>query len=140
SRAIPDQKKVLWLLGTGTASLTLGILWAQQFPIIKLLWTSSYVLIACGCSALLLGSFHQIIEIWQCRKWAQPFVWLGMNAITIYIVASILNFRKLSGRLVGGDIAHFLGNYSDFVLALVTLTLVFCLVRFLYQRKVFLRL
>lgn len=140
SRILPDQKKVLWLLGGGMASLALGVLWAQQFPIIKLLWTSSYVLVACGCSALLLGGFYQVIEIWQCRKWAQPFVWIGMNAITIYIVANILNFRKLSGRLVGGDIGHFLGNYSDLVLSLVTLALVLCLVRFLYQRKIFLRL
>jgi predicted acyltransferase len=139
-QAIPGRTKVHWLLGAGAASLTLGFLWAQQFPIIKLLWTSTYVLVACGFSALLLAGFYQIIEIWEFRKWAMPFVWIGMNAITIYVAASIVNFRKLAGRLVGGDVKNLLGSYSDLVLSLVTLVLVFWMVRFLYQRKVFLKL
>ena len=121
-------------------SLALGFAWAREFPIIKLLWTSSYVLVACGYSALLLGLFYQIIELWQFRKWAMPFVWIGMNALTIYIVAGVVHFHRLSARFVGGDIGAALGNYSDLVSALVTLAMVFWVVNFLYRRKVFLRL
>lgn len=134
------QAKVYWLLGTGAASLTLGLLWSLQFPIIKLLWTSTYVLVACGWSALLLGVFYQVIEIWKWRRWAQPFVWLGMNALTIYVGAGIVNFRRLAGRFAGGDVKAFFGDYSELVLAAVTLALVFCAVNFLYRRKIFLRL
>ena len=138
--AVPGQRKVYWLLGSGAASLVLGFAWGQEFPIIKLLWTSTYVLVACGYSAILLGIFYQIVELWQFRKWAQPFVWIGMNAITIYLVASAVNFRRLATRFVGGDIKLLLGNYSDLVTSLVALALVFWLVNFLYRRKVFLRL
>ena len=138
--AIAGQRKVYWLLGSGAASLGLGFAWGLQFPIIKLLWTPTYVLVACGYSALLLGVFYQIIELWQCRKWAQPFVWLGMNAITIYLVASAVNFHRLAARFVGGDIKLFLGNYSELVTSLVALALVFWLVNFLYRQRVFLRL
>ena len=98
------------------------------------------MLVACGYSAILLGIFYQMIELWQFRKWAQPFVWIGMNAITIYLVANVVNFRRLAGRFVGGDIAILLGRYSDLVTALVSLALVLWLVNFLYRRKVFLRL
>jgi predicted acyltransferase len=138
--AIAGQRKVHWLLGSGVASLALGFAWAQELPIIKLLWTPTYVLVACGYSAILLGLFYQIIELWQFRKWAQPFVWIGMNAITIYLVANVVNFRRLAGRFVGGDIQILLGNYGDLVTSLVSLALVFWLVNFLYRRKVFLRL
>jgi predicted acyltransferase len=137
---VPGQKKVYWLLGSGAASLGLGFAWAQEFPIIKLLWTSTYVLVACGYSAILLGVFYQVIELWQWRKWAQPFVWIGMNAITIYLVANVVNFRRLAGRFVGGDIRTMLGPCSDLVTAAVSLGLVLWFVNFLYQRKVFLRL
>jgi predicted acyltransferase len=140
NQTIPDQKKVWWLLGSGSLGLVLGFLWAQQFPIIKLLWTSTYVLVACGISAILLGVFYQIIEIWKFQKWAQPFIWLGMNAITIYITANIVGFHALGDRFVGGNVKAFLGNYHDFVLALVTLGMVFWVVHFLYRRKIFLRL
>ena len=135
-----DQKKVHWLFGGGVVSLVLGLIWAQQFPIVKALWTSTYVLVACGISAILLGVFHQVIEVWKFRKWAQPFVWIGMNAITIYLVSAIVGFQKLAGRFVGGEIAHALGSSADFVKAIVALTLVFWLVFFLHRRKLFLRL
>jgi len=137
---IPDQQKVYWLVGGGAISLGLGFAWAQQFPIIKLLWTSSYVLVACGYSAILLGIFHQIIQLWKFQKWAQPFVWIGMNAITIYLVANMVNFHRLAQRFVGGDIRIFLGRYSELTLALVTGALGLWLVHFLYRRKIFLRL
>jgi predicted acyltransferase len=137
---VPGQRKVYWLLGSGAGSLALGFAWAQEFPVIKLLWTSTYVLVACGYSAILLGTFYQVVELWQWRKWAQPFVWIGMNAITIYLVANMVNFRRLAGRFVGGDIKLWLGPYSDVVTSLVSLALVFWLVNFLYRRKVFLRL
>ncbi len=138
--SLSGQRKVFWLLGAGIASLTAGFAWSLHFPIIKLLWTSSYVLVACGYSAILLAAFYQVIEIWNLRRWAQPFVWIGMNAITVYIVVGAVGFRKLAGRLVGGDVAQLLGRFDDLVLSLVTLALVFWFVNFLYRRKIFLRL
>ena len=140
NKNVPDQKKVFWLVGTGVISLAAGFAWSLQFPIIKLLWTSTYVLVACGYSALLLGIFYQVIEIWKWRAWAQPFVWIGMNALTIYITAGIVNFHRLAGRFVGGDVKAFLGSYSDLVLAIVSLLLMLWVVNFLYRRRVFLRL
>ena len=137
---VTAQRKVFWLIGSGLVCLVAGAAWGLQFPIIKLLWTSSYVLVACGCSAILLGAFYQVIELWNFRKWAQPFVWIGMNAITIYIVANVVNFHRLANRFVGGDIKKVLGSWGDFAQAAVALALAVWLVRFLYYRKIFLRL
>lgn len=138
--ALPNQKKVYRLLAGGMLSLLLGFVWSLQFPIIKLLWTSTYVLVACGYSAILLAAFVQIIEIWNFRRWAQPFVWLGMNAITIYIIANIVGFHRLALRFVGGDIRAFLGSFADLAQALVATAFALCVVLFLYCRKIFLRL
>jgi predicted acyltransferase len=140
NKTLSEQQKVFCLLGGGAASLFLGVAWSFQFPIIKLLWTSTYVLVACGISAILLGGFHQIIEIWNFRKWSQPFVWIGMNAITIYLVSAVLNFQRQANRLVGSDVATALGSWADFVRSMVALVCVFAVVRFLYRRKIFLRL
>jgi predicted acyltransferase len=140
SETVPLQKKVYYLLIGGLISLLLGFAWAQNFPIIKLLWTSSYVLVACGYSALLLAAFVQIIEIWQFKTWAQPFVWMGMNAITIYLIANVLNFQRLAARFVGGDIRVALGNFAGLIQALLGTLLCFWVVHFLYRKKIFLRL
>lgn len=140
SPASTEQSKVQWLFIGGITSLLVGYLWSFQFPIIKLLWTSTYVLVACGWSALLLGFFHQAIEVRKVQKWSIPFVWIGMNAITIYLLSAFVNFRKLSDRFVGGDVAKALGNCADFVTAIVVIGMVLTIVRFLYKRKIFLRL
>ncbi len=140
ANSIRESEKVPYLLAAGVIMLLGGWVWGQHFPIIKVLWTSSYVLVACGWGAILMAVFHQVIEIWNYRKWAQPFVWIGMNAITIYMVSAIFSFRKIADRFAGGDISKMLGIYSDFVKAILVLAMVFALVRYLYNKRVFLRL
>jgi len=146
SATFSNDKKLVWLFGAGVAGVALGWVWGMQFPVIKKIWTSSYVLVAGGYSALLLGAFYLVVDVWKYQKWCQPFVWMGMNAITIYLVKNFLGgtFSKLSARLVGGDLKVWLDEHvakglGDLTIAVVGLLLAFWLVRFLYQRKVFLR-
>ncbi len=144
--ALAGKQKVVWLIAFGVAAATLGWLWDAQFPVIKKIWTSSYVLVAGGYSAILLGLFYLIVDIWQARAWCQPFVWMGMNSITIYLASNFLGgFRRLARRFVGGDIEAFFDEHiakgcGEMAIAIVGLLLAFWLVHFLYKRKIFLRL
>jgi predicted acyltransferase len=146
TRALAERQKVVWLIAFGVAAAVLGWLWGAQFPVIKKIWTSSYVLVAGGYSAILLGLFYLVVDIWQVRGWCQPFVWMGMNSITIYVASNILGgFRRVAPRLVGGDVKVFLDEHvakgcGDMVISIVGLLLAFWVVRFLYKRKIFLRL
>jgi predicted acyltransferase len=137
---VAPERKGYYLMLAGFVSTAVGIVWGLQFPIIKVLWTSSYVLVACGLSAILLGIFYQVIDVWRYQRWATPFVWIGTNAITIYLVSAIVGFQKVAKRFVGGDIAEALGNWADFVRCVVALIMVFAVCRFLYRRQLFLRL
>ena len=47
----------------------IGWLWGIQFPVIKKIWTSSYVLVAGGYSAMLLGAFYLVVDVWKFQKW-----------------------------------------------------------------------
>lgn len=140
-----DKWKVIYLLSAGAGALIVGFAWGMSFPVVKKIWTSSFVLVAGGYSALLLAAFYQIVDVWKCRDWCQPFVWIGMNSITIYVANNLLQFRAVATRLVGGDVKKALDtNVADgagnLLIALVGFTLIFVLVRFLHQRKIFLRL
>ena len=139
-----DQARVRWLLLTGIALLVAGSVWGLQFPVIKKIWTSSFVLVAGGWSMLLLAGFYQVCERWRIRAWAQPFAWFGANALTIYLVSNIVDFGHLSARFTGGAIAAWLdalwSGFGGLVLAVVSIVLCFLLCRFLYQRRIFLRL
>jgi len=146
NQTVRDQRKVVYLLSFGVAAIVVGWLWGFQFPVIKRAWTSTYVLVSGGYSAILLGIFYQIIDVWGAQKWCQPFVWMGMNPITIYLVSEIIGgFDKLALRFSGGDIqrffdTHITQGFGQLVVTLIGLGLAFWLVHFLYRRKIFIRL
>jgi len=146
NQIIAGPKKVLYLISFGIAAAIVGWLWNFQFPVAKKIWTSSFVLVAGGYSAILLGIFFWIVDVLQLRAWCQPFVWMGMNSITIYLTKNALGgtFSLLAQRFVGGDVKTFFDNHisglGEMVISIVGLLLAFWLVHFLYKRKIFLRL
>ncbi len=141
---VEPQEKSLWLIGAGVVMVAAGFLWGLQFPVIKSIWTSSFVLVAGGFSALLLGLSHQVMDVWGYRNWATIFVWIGANAITLYFLNNIVVFKDLAGRLVGGDVGSFFDRHvtagaGHFLAAAMGLALAIVLAGFLYRRRVFLR-
>jgi predicted acyltransferase len=145
---VPDVKKVFTLLGVGAASAALGWLWGMEFPVIKKIWTSSYVLVAGGYSMMLLGLFYWIVDVKKKTTWCQPFIWIGMNPITLYLTSNFLGglgFEKLARRLTGGPVKSFLDThiahgFGELFSSFVGVLLFIWFARFLYQRKIFLRL
>ncbi len=130
--------KALGLTAAGLACLGLGTLWAREFPIIKILWTSTYVLIAGGWSLLLLALFYTVIDVLKLRKWAFFFVVIGVNAITIYIAARIIPFDDIARFFLGGAV-RYSGSFGPVVVPIGTLAIEWLFLLHLYRNKVFLR-
>jgi predicted acyltransferase len=141
--AVAADRKVRLLVAWGCVGVIAGLLWHLQFPIIKKIWTSSFVLFTTGLSSLLLALFYYVIDMKNHRGWCRPFVWIGMNSITIYLIVRVVKLEEIAKCFVGGEIhselekmRHGLG---DLVTALLALSFSFLICRFLYQRKIFLR-
>jgi predicted acyltransferase len=142
-RVAPARKSLL-LIGVGIVLVAAGYLWGLQFPIVKYIWTSSYALVAGGTSAILLGLAHQIIDVWGFKRWATLLVWIGANAILLYVLNGLIGFEPVARRLADPDLAPWLDQAvtpgtGAFVLHLGGLALVVALAGFLYRRKIFLR-
>lgn len=140
---IASRRKAGGLAVAGLIAVGLGLVWSAEFPIVKKLWSSSFCLVAGGCSALLLAAFYLVIDVWEWRRWCTPFVWIGMNPIVLYVLSALADFPKIAARFAGGDVAAFLdgllpGAGASFA-SLVTLLLMVLLARFLYQRRIFLK-
>lgn len=148
NKSVPDERKVVWLIAMGIAGVIFGFVWGIQFPVVKKIWTSSYVLVAGGYSAILLGAFYWIVDVKKWQLWCRPFVWVGMNPITLYMVSNLTGgegYRKMAARLGGGPVLEYLNThvaqgFGDVVVSLVSIGLFFWLAGFMYRRKIFLRL
>lgn len=109
--SVEPRKKITWLVVAGLGCIALGLLWSVSFPLIKRIWASSFILVAGGCSALLMALFYWLVEVRQWRGWCQPFVWVGCNALTIYLAHAIVGFQALATRFTDGDVRQFLDNH-----------------------------
>lgn len=144
SDSTPQARRSVVLMAAGAACLVAGSVWGLQFPVIKKIWTSSFVLVAGGCSLLLLGALHQIIDVLGYRRWAVPLVWVGANAIALYLVQNLVGFESFAKRIAGGDVRAFFDatiapDAGLVVIRLIALGLVVTAARYLYRRGIFLR-
>ncbi len=121
-----------------------GLLWGLQFPIIKSIWTSSFVLVTGGLTRCLLGAVYLIMDIWGRQAWAIIFIWIGGNALALYFFNGVAGFQPFAQRLAGGDVSRFLdqavapgtGRFVTHVLALAIGTAV---AAYLYRKRIFIR-
>lgn len=130
--------KAAALAAAGLICLIAGYAWGMSFPIIKNIWTSSFVLVSAGYSLLLLALFYWVIDVKGYRKWAFFFIVIGMNAITIYFIQWIVGFDAVAGFFVDG-IARCAGSAGPLILVCGVLAVKWLLLLFLYQRRIFLK-
>ena len=133
------KTKVLWLLAAGGGCIVAGLLWNLRFPIIKHLWTSSFVLLSGGLCFMLLALFYLVIDVLGFRKWAFGFVVIGMNAIAVYMATHLVNFRNIGGVFVGG-LEKYAGNWYPLIYALAGFVVVWLILWWLYRKKTFIKI
>jgi predicted acyltransferase len=132
------RDKCLFLSAGGLGIVGLGLIWSLWFPIIKLLWTSSFVLVAGGISCLLLAAFYLIVDVGGYRKWAFGFVVIGTNALAVYMATMLFDFRKI-GDIFVGHLLPRVGRYSSLLEAAVAFTIIWLVLYWMYRTKSFVK-
>ncbi len=130
------SRKVIGLALAGVVCVGVGYVWGLAFPIIKILWTSSFVLFAGGWSLLLLALFYGVIDVLGFKRWAFFFIVIGMNPITVYFLQRFVDFSDIAAFFVDGPAAH-AGIYAPLVLPFGAVMIRWLLLWFLYRHKIF---
>ena len=131
--------KVYRLLVAGAVSLMGGLIWSLSFPVIKLMWTSSYVLISGGVSFMALALFYWIIDVLGHKRWAFGFIVIGMNSIAVYVATEIFDFR-IVGNIFVGHLLPLVGRWAAFVEAFAAFAVVWLILFRMYRKKEFIRI
>ena len=83
-RTPAEKAKILGV--AAVAGLAGGKALSLVNPMIKRLWTPSFTLYSAGWALLIMLGFILIIDVWGRKRWAFPFVVVGMNSLLIYSV------------------------------------------------------
>ena len=87
-----------------------------------------------------MGLFYLIVNVWKLHRWAIPFLWIGTNAIAIYMLPNMVPLPELAQRLVGGDVQVMAGpSFGPLLLAAVALGYILIVAWFLHRNKFMLR-
>jgi predicted acyltransferase len=132
--------KIVTMVLLGLACLAGGWFWGYSFPIVKVRWTSTYVLWAGGWSFLLLALFYLVIDVWQWRRWAFPFVVIGANSIFVYMTWGLCNgaYRAVADRFLGG-LQQYVGPWYPGISVTGAFLVMWTLLWYMYRNKTFVR-
>jgi predicted acyltransferase len=130
------EKKTLGLLMGGILCLGTGYLFSLVFPIIKHIWTSSYVLWAGGWCLILMAAFYWIIDVKGRVRWAFFFIVIGMNAILIYFGQQVVDFDGIAEFFLAG-VTTKAGVITPVLVPLGALLVKWLGLRFLHRHKLF---
>lgn len=137
--SIGGLKKALLLIALGIGSVAIGMVWNIWFPIIKHLWTSSFVLYSAGICYLLLAAFYLVIDVIGLRRWAFGFVVIGSNAIAVYMATHLFDFRRWADIFLGPLYEH-MGKWDDFARAAAGFAIIWLILLWMYRKKSFIKI
>ncbi|WP_235297974.1 acyltransferase family protein [Portibacter marinus] len=135
----------------GVILTVVGLLWGMSFPIIKALWTSSYVLYTAGLALLFFSILIYIIDIQNLKKWTYPFRVFGLNPLFSYALSGLFvklfiyvikwNGTNPLGWMYANVYQPFFGDYlGSLVSAIMYTAFIWFFAWLLYRKKIVIKL
>ena len=148
-----EQEKLIWLFIFGCFSMLAGWVMGFAFPIIKKLWTSSFVLYTSGIATVCFATSYWFLDVLNRRKFTKPFIAFGVNALVAYFAAAW--FGQLTGAKwipfngVGISAKEWLYNEvltsvfnpynASFAYSICNTGLIFLLVWYFYKKNIIIK-
>lgn len=136
---MPRKKVLQYLILIGIGFVVLGQIWGIWHPIIKKIWTSSFVLFLSGICFLLLALFYWIVDVKGYRKWAFSLNVIGMNAITAYVLSHVIRFPDIANDTLFG-LEKYVGDYYNVLTTLGGFGILYLLLWYMYKNKTFIKI
>ncbi len=138
ARQLLRQLIVAGIIGiaAGVALQVLGIC-----PVVKRIWTPAWVLFSGGWCCWLLAGFYALIDLRGFRL--KPLIVVGMNSIAIYCLVHLIDRFIIDSFHIHVGHAPFqvLGMaYEPLLTGALTLAVFYLLLRWLYNRRLFIRI
>lgn len=135
---LPSVRLCMAMMGAGILLFSAARMLDGAYPIIKSMWTGTFVLAAAGIFLMLLSLFHLAVDAWNGGKWAKwafPLRVIGVNALAAYLIHALLNVHELNQRIFSGA-ADFFPPFQPVLLAVSLLLLQWLVLLFFYRRRI----
>lgn len=154
-----DWRKVIWLIIAGIVGLGSG--WVLGYlgvcPVVKRIWTPSWVLFSGGWCCLLLAAWYVAVDLVGPRFLMFPLIVIGMNSIAAYVLSHLIEgfivgsfkthgwlvlepLSTLLRRLIDVDLAKVVTGYEPLIQGSLVLFVLWLILLWMERRRLFLRI
>ena len=141
NKTISDQTKLKELCVAASTCLLIGaVLGLTVCPVIKKLWTPSWVLFSGGWVIGLLALSYWIIDVKKRDGWVFPFVVVGLNPLAMYLLGMMGRGGVTAALKRHLPDSWFIGTHGPIVLACLIALFFWLILLWMYRKKIFLRL
>lgn len=125
----------------GVALIILALILDIWHPIIKKIWTSSFVLFSGGICVLMLAAFYLLIDVWGWRKGNKWLIVLGSNAIVGYVAWHLFEkqFVGMAEVFLNG-LVPYIGNWFETLRFLGGFMIIYLVLWYMYRNKTFIKI
>jgi predicted acyltransferase len=142
--SLTQVSKIRWLILAAFFSLSTGWFLARLglCPIVKRIWTPSWVLYSGGFCFLFLTSFFAIIDIAKFKSWSLPLRVIGVNSIAAYCMTGLFE-RSIAQNLhthIGTYVFEILGSeYEPLLHGLGVVLALWLMLYWMYKREIYIK-
>lgn len=133
-------KKAGYMGLASIALLAAGLLWSLVFPLNKMLWSSSFVLVVGAYSLALFALLYYIIDVKGYQRWTLFFRVIGLNSITIYMAQKIIGFSSINRFFLGGLAGMLPPEWEALFFSIGYVAICWLFLYFLYRKQTFLKI
>jgi predicted acyltransferase len=141
-RAAADKLRMMIAFGVLGLAVGLALHALGVVPLVKRIWTPSWAIFSAGWAVLFLAFFYYVVDMKGYRRWAFPFLVVGMNSIAIYVLVhetTAYIIRTLQIHLGRGIFEAFGAAFEPVVSGGAALLILWLFLYWMYQRRIFLR-
>lgn len=135
------RKKVCLLMGFSALTFVMGafFIFVLKMPIVKALWTSSFVLMSAAYSFAMLALFYGVIDVLGWSRWSFVFRVIGMNAITVYMFQNMRVNAAVNTFFLSGLVSKIPAPWHDFAAGLAAVATAWVILYLFYRKNLFLK-
>ncbi len=137
-----SKMKKFWNFGIlGISLIILALILNIWHPIIKKIWTSSFVLFSGGINLLILAAFYLVIDIWNVRKGTKWMIIIGSNAIFAYVAWHLFSnsFIGMAEIFLKG-LKPWIGNWFEALGIFGGTLILYLILKYMYKNKTFIKI
>jgi predicted acyltransferase len=124
---------------SGTGLILLSLAWMPLHPMVKHLWTGTFVLFSGGVCMLMLSAFYLFTDVIGFKAWTAGLVVIGSNAIFAYVTSHLFDY-SLVARVFLDGLEKYSGSWQWFILALGGFAVLYGVLDTMYRKKIFIKI